>query len=50
MVQRKRWMMEKHAGTREAHYNFNFFFHVRAIAMDDAFAAGAFFILERTFV
>jgi len=50
MMQRKSWVMEKHAGTRVAHYDFDFFFHVRAIAVDDAFATGAFFVLERTFV
>ena len=43
-------MMKKHTWTRITHYNLDFFFHVRAVAVDEAFAACAFFLLKRTFV
>jgi hypothetical protein len=42
--------MDKHAWARIPHYNSDFFFHIRLIAVDDAFAASAFFILKGTFV
>jgi len=50
MVQRKSWVMEEHSWTRITHYNFDFFLHFRFIAVDNAFAACAFFVLKGTFV
>ena len=43
-------MIEKHAWSGVTHYDFYFLFHVWAVAVDEAFAAGAFFLLKRTFV
>ena len=42
--------MKKHTWTRITHYHFDFFLHVRFVAVDDAFAAGTFFLLKRAFV
>jgi len=50
MVQRKSRVMNKHTWTRIPHHNLDFFFHVRFIAVNNAFAAGAFLVLKWTFV
>jgi len=50
MMQRQARMMQKHSWTRVAHDFSDFFFHVGAVAVNDAFAAGAFFLLEGAFV
>ena len=50
VMQRQRWVMQKHPGTRVTHDFFDFFFHVGAVAVDEAFAAGAFFVLKGAFV
>jgi hypothetical protein len=43
-------MMQKHSWTRITHYYSDFFFHIWAVAMDEAFAASAFFVLKGAFV
>ncbi len=43
-------VMKQHAWSRKPHDFFDFFLHVGAIAVNKAFAAGAFLLLEGTFV
>ena len=43
-------MMNKHSWSSVPHNLADFLFHVGAVAVDDAFAAGAFFVLKRAFV
>ena len=50
VVHRQSWMMQKHSWTRVTHDLFDFLLHVGAVAVDEAFAAGAFFVLKRAFV
>ena len=42
--------MQQHAWSGVQHYFFDFFFHVEAVAVDDAFAACALLFLKRTFI
>ena len=50
VVKRQTWMMQKHSRTRVTHDLFDFFLHVGAVAVDEAFAACAFFVLKGAFV
>jgi len=50
VMQRQTWMVQKHSWTRVTHDLFDFFLHVWAVAVDEAFATGAFFVLKRAFV
>ena len=50
MMQRQTWVVQKHPWTRVTHDLFDLFLHVGAVAVDETFAAGAFFVLKRAFV
>ncbi len=50
MVQREARVVEEHPWTRVTHDPFDFFFHVGAVAVNQAFAAGAFLVLKRALV
>jgi hypothetical protein len=43
-------MMQKHTWTGVAHNDFGFLFHIWAVAVDNAFAAGGFLFLKGTFI
>ena len=46
MMQSKRWVVQEHSGSRVAHDRFDFFFHIWLVAVDETFAARAFFVLK----
>ncbi len=50
MMQRQTWMINQQARSRIAHDFAHFRFHIGFIAVDFAFAAGAFLVLEGAFV
>ena len=49
-MERQARVMQQHSWSRVPHDGFDFLLHVGAVAVDDAFAAGAFLILKRAFV
>ncbi len=49
-MQRFAGVMQQHAWSRETHDYLHFFFHVRSVAVDEAFSAGALLLLKRAFV
>lgn len=50
MMQSQTRMTHKHSGSRVPHDFLHFLLHVWAVAVDEAFAAGAFLLLKRTLV
>ncbi len=50
MMQRQARMVQQHSGTRVPHDHLDFFLHIRAVAVNKAFAASAFFVLKRALV
>jgi len=50
VMKRQGWVMQQHSWTRIPHNDLDFFFHARAVAVDQTFAARAFFVLEWAFV
>lgn len=50
VMQRQRWVRQKHSWSRVTHDLFDFFLHVWSVTVDCAFSAGAFFVLKRAFV
>lgn len=43
-------MMHKHSGSSVPHDLLHFFLHIWLVTVDEAFAAGAFLLLERTLI
>jgi hypothetical protein len=50
MVQSQARMMQQHSRTTVTHDLLHFFFHLRAVAVDEAFTACTLLLLKRTFV